>query len=135
MKAPTQLRTERGHLQDMKLSVVNSTSRQGIVSSLPFTKAENLTLSNLKSLSGIRFRLLQQGRIEQNSCHWHSIETYHYQRGTLQVLQSSTPKQQNDHKAQQYRQVQSLPLTRPGYLIYPLLKQLAEMYTVSQGGK
>jgi len=38
MKATTQLRTERGYLQDMKLSVFHSTSRQGRVSSLTATK-------------------------------------------------------------------------------------------------
>lgn len=135
MKAPTQLRTERGHLQDMKLSVVNSTSRQGIVSSLLFTKAENLTSSNLKSLSGIRSILPCRRRIEQNFCHWHSIETYRYHSDSLQALQSSAPVQLHIHKIPPYRQVQSLPLTHPKYLTYPFFKQLAQMYTVSQGGK
>jgi hypothetical protein len=37
MKAPTQLRTERGHLQDMKLSVLNCTSREPRVACLTST--------------------------------------------------------------------------------------------------
>src|SRR3712207_5100265 len=37
MKAPTHLRTERGHFQCMKLSVLNSTSRHGRVASLTST--------------------------------------------------------------------------------------------------
>ena len=34
MKAPTQLRTERGYLKDMKLSVLHSTPRPGRITSL-----------------------------------------------------------------------------------------------------
>jgi hypothetical protein len=48
MKAPTQLRTERGHLQDMKLSVLNSTSRQGRVSSLTATNEAILNFHDQK---------------------------------------------------------------------------------------
>src|SRR5919199_628999 len=44
MKAPTQLRTERGYLKDMKLSVLHSTPRPGRITSLisPNEARENL---------------------------------------------------------------------------------------------
>ncbi len=44
MKAPTQLRTERGYLKDMKLSVLHSTPRPGRITSLtsPNEAQENL---------------------------------------------------------------------------------------------
>lgn len=45
MKAPTQLRTGRGHLENMKLSTFNSTPRKGRFSSLTQTNEaqENFT--------------------------------------------------------------------------------------------
>jgi hypothetical protein len=46
MKAPTQLRTGRGHLQDMKLSVLNSTSRQPRVVCLCSTKEAQKNFQN-----------------------------------------------------------------------------------------
>jgi hypothetical protein len=135
MKAPTQLRTERGHLQDMKLSVVNSTSRQGRVSSLPFTSSAVSTLSTSKIPHALHFSFPRLGGIEQNSHNPHNVETYLLGTATLQALQSSTPNQQHNGTAQQYAQRQELPLGHQGYLSYPLEHPIAEVYTASQGGK
>ncbi|AFZ22107.1 hypothetical protein Mic7113_6529 (plasmid) [Allocoleopsis franciscana PCC 7113] len=49
MKAPTQLRTERGYLKDMKLSVLHSTPRPGRITSLA---SPNETQANLKKQIG-----------------------------------------------------------------------------------
>lgn len=135
MKAPTQLRTERGHLQDMKLSVVNSTSRQGRVSSLPFTSSavSPLSISNLPLT--LHFRFPRLGGIEPNSHNQYSVETYLLETATLQALQSSTPNQQHNGTEQQYDQRQALVLAHQGYLSYPLQQPIAEVYTASQGGK
>ena len=135
MKAPTKLRTERGHLQYMKLSVVNSTSRQGRVSSLPSTSSASSPLSTSKIPPVLRFYLPRLGGIEQNSHNQHSVETYLLETATLQALQSSTPNQQHNGTAQQYAQRQVRPLAHQGYLSYPLQQQIAEVYTASQGDK
>ncbi len=135
MKAPTQLRTERGHLQDMKLSVVNSTSRQGRVSSLPFTSSAVSPLSFSKLPPALHFRFPRLGGIEQNSHNQHSVETYLLETATLQGLQSSTPNQQHNGTAQQYAQRQELPLAHQGGLTCPIHQQIAEVYTASQGGQ
>src|SRR4028119_1584497 len=114
MKAPTQLRTERGHLQDMKLSVVNSTSRQGRVSSLPFTSSASSPLSTSKIPPVLRFYLPRLGGIEQNSHNQHDVETSLLETATLQALQSSTPNQQHNGTAQQYAQQQELTVAHQG---------------------
>jgi hypothetical protein len=119
----------------MKLSVVNSTSRQGRVSSLPFTKAALSTLSASKLIPTLEFNFLRLGGIEQNFHNQHSIETYLLDTATLQALQSSTPNQQHNGTAQQCVQRQELPLAHQGYRSYPLQQQIAEVYTASQGGK
>ena len=135
MKAPTQLRTERGHPQDMKLSVVNSTSRQGRVSSLPFTSSAVSPLSTSKIPHALHFSFPRLGGTEQNYHNQHSVETYLLETATLQVLQSSTPNQQHNGTAQQYAQRQELALAHQGYLSYPLHQQITEVYTASQGDK
>jgi hypothetical protein len=135
MKAPTQLRTERGHLQDMKLSVVNSTSRQGRVSSLSSTSSAFSPLSTPELPPASHFSFLRLGGIEQNSHNQHSVKTYLLETATLQALPSSTPNQQHNGTAQQYTQRQELPLAHQGYLSYPLQQPIVEVYTASQGGK
>ncbi|MBD1804019.1 hypothetical protein H6F98_00825 [Microcoleus sp. FACHB-SPT15] len=135
MKAPTQLRTERGHLQDMKLSVVNSTSRQGRVSSLPFTSSAVSPLSTSKIPPTLHFRFPRLGGIEQHSHNQHSVETYLLEPATLQALPSSTPNQQHNSTAKQYDQQQALALAHQGYLSSPLQQPIADVYTASQGGK
>ncbi|MBW4549032.1 MAG: hypothetical protein KME25_32205 [Symplocastrum torsivum CPER-KK1] len=135
MKAPTQLRTERGHLQDMKLSVVNSTSRQGRVSSLPFTSSAVSPLSTSKIPPTLHFRFPRLGGIEQHSHNQHSVETYLLEPATLQALPSSTPNQQHNGTAKQYDQQQALALAHQGYLSSPLQQPIADVYTASQGGK
>ena len=65
MKVPTQLRTGRGHLQDMKLSVPNSTSRKPRVSSLTSTNQAQKNFSLQKYLqlreAAIRFSSFDAG--------------------------------------------------------------------------
>ena len=69
MKVPTQLRTGRGHLQDMKLSVPNSTSRKPRVSSLTSTNQAQKNFSLQKYLqlreAAIRFSSFDAGRERQ----------------------------------------------------------------------
>jgi hypothetical protein len=94
MKAPTQLRTGRGHLQDMKLSVPNSTSRKPRVSSLTTTNQAQKNLSHQKYLqlreAAIQFSSFDAGRECQLPLH----EAVGIARSALLVRYAQSPESQ-----------------------------------------
>lgn len=136
MKAPTQLRTERGHLQDMKLSVFNSTSRQGRVSSLFTTSLAISPFSNLKAALVKQSRLQWLGRIEQKSCNRRRVETYSPQAATLQACPKCSSNRQSNSTTQQFTKGQELAGVAADYLTCSTFhQQNTKVNTQERGGK
>jgi hypothetical protein len=124
MKAPTQLRTERGHLEDMKLSTFNSTPRKGRFSSLTQTNEaqENFNKKQIDLLTDTlpTYKL--------STYKTYKLPTYKLPTDTIDLLPTYTIDLPPMYTITRF-------IDQKSYISRRSFEQMSQVYAVGQGGK
>lgn len=124
MKAPTQLRTGRGHLEDMKLSTFNSTPRKGRFSSLTQTNEaqENFNKKQIDLLTDTlpTYKL--------STYKTYKLPTYKLPTDTIDLLPTYTIDLPPMYTITRF-------IDQKSYISRRSFEQMSQVYAVGQGGK
>ena len=137
MKAPTQLRTERGHLEDMKLSTFNSTPGKGRFSSLTQTNEAQENF-NKKQIDLLTYKLstykLSTNKLSTDKLPTDKLSTYtpympyKLSTYTIDLLPTYTIDLPPMYTITRF-------IDQKSYISRRSFEQMNQVYAVGQGGK